>query len=101
MLQQSEKDFPSDYNPPARLAVAYNAMEKRDDAAAASDRALAKAYGPRRIGILQARADIEAGRGDAGASRRYLEEALRSAEALPEGQRSERTIASLRKKLGS
>ncbi|MEP6769723.1 MAG: hypothetical protein ABJC61_13710 [Acidobacteriota bacterium] len=101
MLRQSEKDFPGDYNPPARLAVAYNAMKKRDEAAEASDRALGKAYGPRRIGILQVRADIEAGRGDAAASRRYLEEALRTAEALPEGQRSDRTIASLRKKLGS
>ena len=64
-------------------------------------RSLAKAYGPRRIGILQARSEIEAARGDAAASRRYLEEALRAAEALPEGQRSERTIASLKKKLES
>jgi len=101
MLEQSERDFPSDYNPPARLAVILNAMTKPQEAAAASDRALTKAYGPRRIGILQARSEIEAARGDAAASRRYLEEALRAAEALPEGQRSERTIASLKKKLAS
>ena len=99
MLEQSEKDFPDDYNPPARLANAYFAMGKYDDAAAASDRALAKAYGPRKIGILQKRSDIEEKRGDKAASRRYLEEALRLAESLPEGQRSERTIASLKKKL--
>ncbi len=100
MLEQSEKDFPGDYNPPARLASAYRAMKKWDEAAAASDRALAKAYGPRKIGILQTRANIEVGRGDAAASRRALEEALRSAEAMPEGQRSEVTIAALKKKLG-
>ena len=99
MLEQSERDFPNDYNPPARLAAAYKAMKRWDDAAAASDRALAKAYGPRKIGILQTRADIEAGRGDAAASKRYLEEALSIAEALPEGQRSDRTIAALKKKL--
>ncbi|MEO8432475.1 MAG: thioredoxin family protein [Acidobacteriota bacterium] len=99
MLEQSERDFPGDYNPPARLASAYRAMKKWDDAAAASDRALAKGYGPRKIGILQVRADIEAGRGDTTASRRALEEALRIAEAMPEGQRSDRTIAALKKKL--
>jgi hypothetical protein len=99
MLELSEKDFPDDYNPPARLAVAYDAMKKFDDAAAASDRALARAYGPRKLGILQRRADIETHRGDAAAAKRYLEEAVRTAEALPEGQRSERTIAALKKKL--
>lgn len=99
MLERSEKDFPEDYNPPARLAVAYDAMKKFDDAAAASDRALSKAYGPRKIGILQKRADIETHRGDAVAAKLCLEEAVRTAEALPEGQRSERTIAALKKKL--
>ncbi|MEO8190105.1 MAG: thiol reductase thioredoxin [Acidobacteriota bacterium] len=101
MLEQSEKDFPGDYNPPARLAVIWNVMKKPDEAAAASDRALEKAYGPRRIGILRVRSDIERARGDAAASRRYLEEALRAAEGLPEGQRSDRMIASLKKKLES
>jgi tetratricopeptide (TPR) repeat protein len=99
MLEQSEKDFPEDYNAPARLANAFYEMKKYDEAAAASDRALAKAYGPRKIGILQRRSDIEAKRNDPAASRRYLEEALQLAESLPEGQRSERTIAALKKKL--
>lgn len=101
MLQQSEKEFPDDYNPPARLANAYFAMKRYDDAAAAADRALAKAYGPRKIGILQRRAEIEEKRGDAAAARRYLEEALKTAEELPVGQRSDRSIAALKKKLGA
>ena len=58
MLEASERDFPDDYNPPARLALAYRAMKKYDEALAASDRALARAYGPRKLVILQARADI-------------------------------------------
>ena len=99
MLEASERDLPGDYNPPARLATAYKAMKRYDDALAASDRALAKAYGPRKIGILQTRADIFAARGDAAAARRTLEETLRYAEELPAGQRSERTIASLKKRL--
>ena len=99
MLQASERDLPNDYNPPARLAVAYRAMKRYDDALAASDRALAKAYGPRRIGMLQTRADIYKDKGDLPSARKTIEEALGVAEALPEGQRSERTIASLKKKL--
>jgi len=99
MLLASEHDLPNDYNPPARLAVAYRAMKKYDEALAASDRALAKAYGPRKLGILQTRADIYKEKGDVAAARRTLEEAVKLAESLPEGQRSDRTIASLKKKL--
>jgi tetratricopeptide (TPR) repeat protein len=99
MLQQAEKDLPEDYNPPARLSYAYTAMKKYDDAAAASDRALVRAYGPRRILILERRADIETHRGDAAASRRFLQQAISEAEALPAGQREAEEIASLKKKL--
>lgn len=99
MLQASERDLPNDYNPPARLAVAYKAMKKYDDALAASDRALAKAYGPRKLGFLQTRADIYKEKGDAAAARKTIQEAVELAESLPEGQRSERTIAALKKKL--
>ena len=98
-LQQSERDLPQDYNPPARLATAYKAMKSWDLALAASDRALAKAYGPRRIGMLQTRADIYKGRGEVDAARKTLGDALREAEAMPPGQRSETQIASLKKKI--
>lgn len=99
MLEASERDLPDDYNPPARLAVALRAMKRYDDALAASDRALAKAYGPRKIGILQTRADIFAAKGDPAQARRTMEETLQYAESLPAGQKSDRTIAALKKKL--
>jgi hypothetical protein len=99
MLQASEKAMPNDYNPPARLATAYKAMKRWDDALAASDRAMAKAYGPRKLGFYQTRADIFVGRGDTAAAKRTLGEAIAMADSLPPGQRSERTIATLRKKL--
>ncbi len=99
MLEASERDLPEDYNPPARLASAYKAMKRYDEALAASDRALARAYGPRKIGILQTRADIYTARGDSGAARKTMEETLRYAEALPSGQRSDTTIAALKKKI--
>jgi tetratricopeptide (TPR) repeat protein len=99
MLEASERELPNDYNPPARLAVAYRALKRWDDALAASDRALATSYGPRRLGILRTRADIYADRGDIEAARSTLEDALREATALPEGQRSEAATAAIKKKL--
>jgi tetratricopeptide (TPR) repeat protein len=101
MLQASERGLPDDYNPPARLALTYKAMKRYDDAIAASDRALAKAYGPRKLGILQTRADIYKEKGDTAAARKTIEQAVELAESLPEGQRSERAISALRKKLES
>ena len=99
MLEASERDFPDDYNPPARLAIAYQEMKRWDDALAASDRALQKAYGPRKLRLLRTRADIYAARGDTTAARRTVEEAIATAESFPPGQRSEATIDGLKKKL--
>jgi tetratricopeptide (TPR) repeat protein len=99
MLEAAERDLPGDYNPPARLATAYLWMKRWDEALAPSDRALAKAYGPRKLGIYSTRADIFSGKGDREAARRTLEEAIAYADALPPGQRSEAAIAGLRRKL--
>jgi len=99
MLEQSEKDFPDDYNPPARLALVYKDLKSYPAALAASDRALARVYGPRRIRVLSVRVEIYEGMGDAAAARRTLEEMVRFAEALPAGQRSDTQIAALKKQL--
>lgn len=101
MLEQSERDFPDDYNPPARLAYAYKAMKEYDKALAASDRALARVYGPRKLNVLTLRADIYAEKGDPKAARETIQQAIEYAKSLPEGQRSERRIASLEKRLAS
>jgi tetratricopeptide (TPR) repeat protein len=101
MLEQSERDFPDDYNPPARLVVAYKAMKQYDQALAASDRALKHVYGPRKLAVLSARTDLYEAMGDKAAARRTVEESLAYAKSLPEGQRSERRIAALEKKLAA
>jgi len=98
-LLASERDFPDDYNPPQRLALAYAAMKKYDEALAASDRAMALAYGPRKLVVCRTRVDILTKKGDAAAARRTLEEMLAWAEALPKEQRSDRAIAAIRKQL--
>jgi tetratricopeptide (TPR) repeat protein len=99
MLEAAERDLPDDYNPASRLAIAYRALKRWDDALAASDRALAKVYGPRRLSLLSVRADIHRGRGDLDAARETLERAIAEAESLPEGQRSEWRLKALRDKL--
>jgi hypothetical protein len=99
MLEASERDLPGDYNPPARLAVAYRELKRYDEALAASSRALSKAYGPRKLGILQNRAEILARMGNTPAARETLEEAIRTAESLPVPQRSQSTLAALKKRL--
>jgi tetratricopeptide (TPR) repeat protein len=99
MLEASEKDFPDDYNPPARLALAYRGMKKYDEALAASDRALLRSYGPRKLVILSVRADIYEKMGNPAAARRTREEALAWAESLPKEQVSERQIVALKKQL--
>jgi hypothetical protein len=99
MLEASERSLPNDYNPPARLAIAYKAMGRYDDALAASDRALARAYGPRKLGILRVRAEIFEARKQPAAARRTLKEAIAEAERMPPGQRSDRTIAALKRRL--
>lgn len=99
MLQQSEKDFPNDYNPPARLAVAYKAMSRFDDALAASDHAMAKVYGPRKITVFRTRYDIYMAKGDKEMAKKTLEEAIRYAKSLPKEQVSKGTIDSLEKRL--
>lgn len=100
MLERSEKDFPEDYNPPARLALVYLKLKRYDEALAASDRALSRVYGPRKLRVLAVRADIYGAMGNGKAARKTVEDALVYAEALPEGQRPEATIEALKKQLG-
>ncbi|HEY8078561.1 MAG TPA: thioredoxin family protein [Labilithrix sp.] len=92
MLEQSEREFPDDYNPPARLALVY--LEKKDNARAqaAIDRASARVYGPRAMRVFATAADIAKARGDVAAERRALEQALgRTAHAsLSPGQKKAR-----------
>ena len=101
MLERSEREFPKDYNPPARLALVYQKLGRWDQSLAASDRALGLVYGPRRIRVLVVRADAYQGMGDEAMERKTLEEAVTFAKSLPEGQKPENQIAGLEKRLGS
>ncbi|MFI5370983.1 MAG: tetratricopeptide repeat protein [Candidatus Eisenbacteria bacterium] len=99
MLEQTARDFPDDYNPHARLAIAYNAMKRYPEALAESDRALAMSYGPRKIGFYRTRVDIYVGLKDWEGARKTCETAIAYIRALPAPQRSESSIAGFEKRL--
>jgi len=98
-IEQSEKDLPDDYNPPARLANLYRRLGRLDEALAASTRALSKVQGSRRLRVLSERADIHVARGEKDEAVRTLEEAIAYAKTLSGAQASPRTVAALEKKL--
>ena len=83
MLEASEREFPRDYNPPARLARAFLEAAQLDRAQAALARAKARVYGPRAMRISMLEADIAKAAGDRAAEERALAEALaKSANAV-------------------
>jgi tetratricopeptide (TPR) repeat protein len=76
MLEQSEREQPDDYNPPARLARTYLALERLDAARAAIERAIERCPGPRRLRLYMLKADIAMAAQDRPAARAALDQAL-------------------------
>jgi predicted negative regulator of RcsB-dependent stress response len=75
MLEASAKDFPTDYNPHARLARVELEQKHFPKALAEVDLALAHVEGPRRLRVLVLKSDIQKASGDKKAARATLEEA--------------------------
>lgn len=94
-LEQSEKDLPGDYNPPARLAIALSETGRYDEALAAATRAQKLVYGPRKLRVYSTQADILVKKGDKAAAKAVLGDALAYAKTLPKAQISPRSIKSL------
>jgi thioredoxin-like negative regulator of GroEL len=90
MLEQSARDFPGDYNPPARLGRVFLAVGRPGAAVDALERALRLAYGPRKLSLWSLQADAYLANGDRAGARRALGSALAFADAqpLPPGYRA-------------
>jgi tetratricopeptide (TPR) repeat protein len=86
MLTESERRLPRDYNPPSRLARVHFQLGQLDEALAAIDRALALAYGPRKLGFYGLKADILERQGKRAEARRVVEEQLAYLRGLPREQ---------------
>lgn len=87
-LQRSEKENPTDYNPPARLAYIYAEQGKLDEAVAAMDRALGKAYGPRKVSLFERKVELLLKQNNPAGARATYEKAVAFIGTLPEAQRS-------------
>jgi len=83
MLEDSERSFPDDYNPPARLGMALFEMKRYGEAVAALDRAIGRAYGPRKLRLWSLEADVLVAKGDPAGAQQALRSALDFAATVP------------------
>jgi tetratricopeptide (TPR) repeat protein len=100
MLAQSERDFPGDYNAPARLAGVYLKMGRLELALAAIQRAEAKVYGPRTLRVLAIKADILKAMKRPMEEKKELERAVQVGEGLQLSSGYARLLAQLKARAG-
>lgn len=87
-LEASERAMPTDFNPPARLALARQELGQLDQALADIGRALAKNQGgPRRVRLFDIQAGLYAAKKDIERQRQVLTEAIAYGHGLPASQR--------------
>lgn len=99
LLRAREKALPDDYNPPHYLARTYRELGRFDEGLAAIERALAKASGPRRAGILGVKVDLLLGKDARTEARQVLEAQLAAYRALPAGQKQPAREEAVQKRL--
>lgn len=99
-LEQSEKELPADFNPPARLAFAHKELGQLDLAAADIARALTKnTGGPRRVRLFDVQASIFAAKGDVAGQKKALADAIAYGKSLPASQRPNTKLTALEAQL--
>jgi tetratricopeptide (TPR) repeat protein len=98
-LEERERALPDDYNPPHSLARLFLALGRWEGGLKAIERALAKAYGPRRASMLGIKVDLLLGAGKGAEALHVLEQQLTAYEALPEGQKQSSREHAVRAKL--
>jgi tetratricopeptide (TPR) repeat protein len=91
MLRQRAKEQPDNYEPRARLAQALLSLGRHIEAAAAMDDAIAKAYGPRKLGYYATRAKIAAALGDKAGEKKALQELIAHYEKLEATHKREKS----------
>lgn len=94
-----ERALPSNYNPPHYQAKALKALGRHDEGLAALQRALALAYGPRRVSLLTLQIDLLLAAGRKAQAREVLVEQVAQYRALPAAQQRPTQLARLEKRL--
>jgi tetratricopeptide (TPR) repeat protein len=101
MLEARERERPDGYETPARLADVLAAAGRPREALAAIERAIGRAYGPRRLRYLERRARLQAKLGDRAGQIATLREEVRGWEALARGQANADRLAGARRRLAA
>ncbi len=101
VLALSERDFPRDYNPPARIAKVDLELERYDDGLAAIERALSLGYGPRKVRLYLLKADLLTARGDKSGAAATLREAKAYAAQLPPADQPAQALADVEKRVAA
>lgn len=101
LLERRERELPGSYEPPARLASVLNKLARYEEAKVAIERAIARAYGPRRLGYVRLRGDLQAKLHDRKGQLETLREEVRGYEALPPGQASPAALGDAKKRLAA
>lgn len=86
LLEKREKQLPDSFEPPARLASVLAELKRWKPALSAIDRALAHAYGPRKLRYLALKARIQHVLGDRKGRIATLQAEVAGYEALSRGQ---------------
>ncbi|HVV84890.1 MAG TPA: thioredoxin family protein, partial [Kofleriaceae bacterium] len=92
-LEQSAKDLPNEYDPPARLAWVLLKSGKADDAQPWVEKALRLVYGPRKVRVQQLAADIAKARGNVAMERAARTALVSTLEHLEKGQEQPEALA--------
>ena len=99
-VERAERELPHDYNPPRLAGTLYQNMNRTDDALAAFDRSLGKAYGAPKLSVYLMKARLEEKKGDTAAARKTYTDAIAFGRTLP-GEGSKNMIATLEKALAN
>jgi thiol-disulfide isomerase/thioredoxin len=100
-LEKSAADLPDQYDPAYRLAWVLSKAGKLDDAQIWADQAAARAYGKRRVHMMELSADIAGQRGDAKAERDGWTKVVDAYAELPKGQAPADDVAAAKAKLAA
>jgi tetratricopeptide (TPR) repeat protein len=97
-VQRAERDLPADYNPPRLAARIYEAQGRLDDAIAAADRSLGKAYGVPKLGVYSTKGRLQEQKGDWAGARQTYTDGIAFGKSLP-GESGSRSVAAMEKAL--
>ncbi len=101
MLEERERQMPESYDPPGRLARVLFRLKRWPEALNAVDRALKNAYGPRRLGYLELKADIQRGQHDRAGEIKTLEQLVSEHQTLSAGQANKTGLEAAKKRLAA